>query len=162
MLLVNKSLISFLILLAGLLASLTYAQNEYLDEAGWEWFNNSSQFFNQAFSMASTGAVPTAISQQYSVTLTQLFEASVALESDLRDLQGQYQQTTGTIPFDLVYLTTSVGALSSAISSLTDYYQQLQSPTDDPINLQNALRLAHLNNTIYWLSLTLYYEKSQE
>lgn len=157
-----KQFKSFIITLLIIISSATQAQNTYLDEAGWEWFSNSSQFFDQAFVLASSGTVPTAIAQQYTVTLTQLFEASSALESDLRGLQSQYQQSSSSVPFDLIYLTTSVGALSSAISSLTDYYQQLQPGPADPVNLQNSLRLAQLNNTIYWLSLTLYYEKSAE
>jgi len=86
----------------------------------------------------------------------------VALESDLRRLQAEYQETTQTIPYDLIYLTTSVGALSSGMSALTDYYQQLQTGRADAINLQTSLRLAHLNNTIYWLSFTLYLEKANE
>lgn len=158
----SKQLICIIILSLISFFSLSNAQNDYLDEAGWDWLNNSSSFFDQAFATASAGNVPAQIAQQYTITLTQLFQTSLALESDLRRLQGSYQEDTNTIPYDLIYLTTAVGALSSGMSALTDYYQQLQSARAEPINLQTSLRLAHLNSTIYWLSYTLYLEKANE
>lgn len=151
--------LSFLLFLFFISLPLSFAQDEYLDAEAWAFLTNANGAFELAFSDATRGV--TAIqAQQYVLNLTQLYGLTSTLENALRQRQSQIQQTGQEVPLDLVYLVTSLGALGSGLSSLTDYYQQIQSPLANAGSLQNSLRIAQLNNTIYWLSRTMYFDKA--
>ena len=96
--------------------------------------------------------------QQYALALNQLFVTGQALEKDLQTKQVSLQTDGKKTPASLLYVITAVSALNSGLSTLADFYQQVQSPMATPSDLQNQLRIVQLNNTIYWLAITLYYD----
>lgn len=141
------------------LNTLGFSQGEYLNAEAWTFLDNANKLFEQAFRDASQG-VTGQNAQQYVLSLGQLYVATNGLELALRERQSSFQQTGQAVPLDLSYLVTAISSLGSGLSSLSDYYQQLQSPMAMPGVLQNNLRIAQLNSTIYWLSLSLYKEKA--
>ncbi|MCA9839077.1 MAG: hypothetical protein KC422_19345 [Trueperaceae bacterium] len=157
---IRKFCLVWMMVLALILSQLSWSQGEYLNEEAWAFLDSANSLFEQAFRDAAQG-VTKENAQQYVLSLNQLYSATNGLELALRERQGAFQQAGQTVPLDLSYLVTAISALGSGISALADYYQQLQSPMAMPGVLQNNLRIAQLNSTIYWLALSLYQEKAE-
>lgn len=156
---IRKLGLVWLVVLALTQTQLSLAQGDYLNAEAWAFLENANMLFEQAFRDASQG-VTGQNAQQYVLSLGQLYAATNGLELALRERQASFQQASQAVPQDLSYLVTAISSLGSGLSALADYYQQLQSPMAMPGILQNNLRIAQLNSTIYWLSLALYQEKA--